>query len=144
MFILEIIGLFSCHSASCGMLMVWNLQAVDAWGTVDILINNAGYCKFHLLLYSSQFKIWISNFSIMVSGITRDGLLMRMKLKQWQDVIDLNLTGVYLCTQVCVFEFWFFITRWLDFHMELRYFIFSSGSSQNYDEEEEGKYHSFF
>ncbi|KAM2334142.1 hypothetical protein ACFXTH_011728 [Malus domestica] len=47
--------------------------ALDAWGTVDVLINNA--------------------------GITRDGLLMRMKLKQWQEVIDLNLTGVYLCTQ---------------------------------------------
>lgn len=47
--------------------------AVDAWGTVDILINNA--------------------------GITRDGLLMRMKKPQWQDVIDLNLTGVFLCTQ---------------------------------------------
>ncbi|KAK9108416.1 hypothetical protein Syun_024427 [Stephania yunnanensis] len=47
--------------------------AVDAWGTVDILINNA--------------------------GITRDGLLMRMKKSQWQEVIDLNLTGVYLCTQ---------------------------------------------
>ncbi|XP_031385231.1 3-oxoacyl-[acyl-carrier-protein] reductase, chloroplastic [Punica granatum] len=47
--------------------------AVDAWGTVDILVNNA--------------------------GITRDGLLMRMKKSQWQDVIDLNLTGVFLCTQ---------------------------------------------
>ncbi|KAI3872890.1 hypothetical protein MKX03_029932 [Papaver bracteatum] len=47
--------------------------AVDAWGTVDVLINNA--------------------------GITRDGLLMRMKKSQWQDVIDLNLTGVFLCTQ---------------------------------------------
>ncbi|XP_071928489.1 3-oxoacyl-[acyl-carrier-protein] reductase 4-like isoform X1 [Coffea arabica] len=47
--------------------------AVDAWGTVDILINNA--------------------------GITRDGLLMRMKTAQWQEVIDLNLTGVFLCTQ---------------------------------------------
>ncbi|GAA0150825.1 oxidoreductase [Lithospermum erythrorhizon] len=47
--------------------------AVDAWGTVDILINNA--------------------------GITRDGLLMRMKSSQWRDVIDLNLTGVFLCTQ---------------------------------------------
>ncbi|CAL5395997.1 unnamed protein product [Camellia sinensis] len=46
---------------------------VDAWGTVDVLINNA--------------------------GITRDGLLMRMKTPQWQEVIDLNLTGVYLCTQ---------------------------------------------
>ncbi|KAL4192893.1 hypothetical protein AMTRI_Chr06g196570 [Amborella trichopoda] len=47
--------------------------AVDAWGTVDILINNA--------------------------GITRDTLLMRMKKSQWQEVMDLNLTGVFLCTQ---------------------------------------------
>ncbi|KAG2676100.1 hypothetical protein I3843_12G036000 [Carya illinoinensis] len=47
--------------------------AVDAWGTIDVLINNA--------------------------GITRDGLLMRMKKSQWQEVIDLNLTGVFLCTQ---------------------------------------------
>ncbi|KAL8550650.1 hypothetical protein ACS0TY_009171 [Phlomoides rotata] len=47
--------------------------AMDAWGTVDILINNA--------------------------GITRDALLMRMKKSQWQEVIDLNLTGVFLCTQ---------------------------------------------
>ncbi|KAF3436830.1 hypothetical protein FNV43_RR19583 [Rhamnella rubrinervis] len=46
---------------------------LDAWGTVDVLINNA--------------------------GITRDGLLMRMKKSQWQEVIDLNLTGVFLCTQ---------------------------------------------
>ncbi|KAG4999796.1 3-oxoacyl-[acyl-carrier-protein] reductase, chloroplastic [Glycine soja] len=47
--------------------------AVDAWGTVDVLVNNA--------------------------GITRDGLLMRMKKSQWQEVIDLNLTGVFLCMQ---------------------------------------------
>ncbi|CAN1150311.1 3-oxoacyl-[acyl-carrier-protein] reductase, chloroplastic, partial [Linum perenne] len=52
----------------------FRLQAIDAFGTVDILINNA--------------------------GITRDTLLMRMKKNQWQDVIDLNLTGVFLCTQV--------------------------------------------
>ncbi|KAG0608707.1 hypothetical protein M758_8G126100 [Ceratodon purpureus] len=47
--------------------------AMDKWGTVDILVNNA--------------------------GITKDTLLMRMKREQWQDVIDLNLTGVFLCTQ---------------------------------------------
>ncbi|KAE9610506.1 hypothetical protein Lal_00029781 [Lupinus albus] len=47
--------------------------AVDTWGTVDVLVNNA--------------------------GITRDSLLMRMKKSQWQEVIDLNLTGVFLCTQ---------------------------------------------
>ncbi|ONM18216.1 3-oxoacyl-[acyl-carrier-protein] reductase chloroplastic [Zea mays] len=47
--------------------------ALDKWGTIDVLVNNA--------------------------GITRDTLLMRMKKSQWQDVIDLNLTGVCLCTQ---------------------------------------------
>ncbi|CAN1794743.1 3-oxoacyl-[acyl-carrier-protein] reductase, chloroplastic [Linum perenne] len=52
--------------------------AIDAFGTVDILINNA--------------------------GITRDTLLMRMKKNQWQDVIDLNLTGVFLCTQLVNFQ----------------------------------------
>ncbi|RLM80738.1 3-oxoacyl-[acyl-carrier-protein] reductase 4-like [Panicum miliaceum] len=39
--------------------------AVDTWGTIDVLVNNA--------------------------GITQDTLLMRMKKSQWQDVIDLNL-----------------------------------------------------
>tara|TARA_Y100001970_G_scaffold280432_1_gene389419 strand:- start:47 stop:802 length:756 start_codon:yes stop_codon:yes gene_type:complete len=42
-------------------------------GKIDILVNNA--------------------------GITRDGLLMRMKSNDWQDVINLNLTGVFLCTK---------------------------------------------
>ncbi len=48
-------------------------SVLDKWGRVDILINNA--------------------------GITRDTLLMRMKLDDWQSVIDLNLTGVFLCTR---------------------------------------------
>lgn len=47
--------------------------AMEKWGTIDVLVNNA--------------------------GITKDTLLMRMKKEQWQDVIDLNLTGVFLCTQ---------------------------------------------
>jgi len=40
----------------------------------------------------------------MGSGITRDGLLMRMNKSQWQDVIDLNLTGVFLCIQVNMYK----------------------------------------
>lgn len=48
-------------------------QVLDQWGRIDILVNNA--------------------------GITKDTLLMRMKLEAWQAVIDLNLTGVFLCTK---------------------------------------------
>lgn len=48
-------------------------QIIDEYGSCDVLVNNA--------------------------GITQDGLLMRMKPKQWQDVIDINLTGVFYTTQ---------------------------------------------
>ncbi|NJK36763.1 MAG: 3-oxoacyl-[acyl-carrier-protein] reductase [Oscillatoriales cyanobacterium RM2_1_1] len=46
---------------------------MEKWGRIDILVNNA--------------------------GITRDTLLLRMKPEEWQAVIDLNLTGVFLCTR---------------------------------------------
>jgi 3-oxoacyl-[acyl-carrier protein] reductase len=33
------------------------------------------------------------------AGITRDGLMLRMKTADWRAVIDLNLTGVFLCSR---------------------------------------------
>jgi len=33
------------------------------------------------------------------AGITKDGLLMRMKTEDWQKVLDLNLSGVFYCTR---------------------------------------------
>jgi 3-oxoacyl-[acyl-carrier protein] reductase len=49
-------------------------QAVHAqFGSIDVLINNA--------------------------GITRDATLRKMTLQQWQQVLDVNLTGVFVCSQ---------------------------------------------
>jgi 3-oxoacyl-[acyl-carrier protein] reductase len=45
-------------------------------GKVDILVNNA--------------------------GITRDILSLRMKRKDWDDVLTTNLTGAFLMTQACM------------------------------------------
>jgi 3-oxoacyl-[acyl-carrier protein] reductase len=33
------------------------------------------------------------------AGITRDNLVLRMKPDDWQQVLDTNLTGVFICTQ---------------------------------------------
>lgn len=48
-------------------------EAVDKFGSIDILVNNA--------------------------GITKDNLLMRMKENEWDDVININLKGVFNCTK---------------------------------------------
>jgi 3-oxoacyl-[acyl-carrier protein] reductase len=48
-------------------------RVIEKWQRIDILVNNA--------------------------GITRDTLLMRMKTEDWQSVINLNLTGVFLCAK---------------------------------------------
>ncbi|WP_414529610.1 3-oxoacyl-[acyl-carrier-protein] reductase [Nodularia chucula] len=53
---------------------------------VDTLINTV-MDKF------KRIDIFVNN-----AGITRDTLLLRMKPEDWQAVIDLNLTGVFLCT----------------------------------------------
>jgi 3-oxoacyl-[acyl-carrier protein] reductase len=47
--------------------------ARERFGKIEILVNNA--------------------------GITRDQLLVRMKKEDWDRVIAVNLTGVFLCTQ---------------------------------------------
>ncbi len=51
-------------------------KVISEFGKVDILINNA--------------------------GITKDATLKKMTPEQWQQVIDVNLTGVFNCTQSVV------------------------------------------
>lgn len=48
-------------------------QMLEAWGTIDILINNA--------------------------GLQRDAALPEMTIEQWNTVLAVNLTGMFLCSR---------------------------------------------
>jgi 3-oxoacyl-[acyl-carrier protein] reductase len=51
-------------------------ECVKELGKLDILVNNA--------------------------GVTKDTLLLRMKIEEWETVINTNLRGAFLCTQEAV------------------------------------------
>ena len=54
-------------------------QMIDAWGSIDILVANA--------------------------GVQRDADFADMTLQQWQFVLDVNLTGQFLCSREAAREF---------------------------------------
>ena len=54
-------------------------RMLQAWGTIDILINNA--------------------------GLQQDAAFVDMTLAQWNKVIGVNLTGMFLCSRLAVKEF---------------------------------------
>jgi glucose 1-dehydrogenase len=54
-------------------------RVIETFGTLDILVNNA--------------------------GVQREAAIDQMTLEQWQKVIDVNLTGQFLCAREAVREF---------------------------------------
>lgn len=58
-------------AAGCGEIFA---KTQEAFGSVDILVNNA--------------------------GITRDGLILRMSEEQFDEVIETNLKGAFLCMKL--------------------------------------------
>jgi 3-oxoacyl-[acyl-carrier protein] reductase len=64
---------YQCNVADSESVQTMVKETINKFGKLDILVNNA--------------------------GITRDNLLMRMKEDEWDDVININLKGVFLCTK---------------------------------------------
>ncbi|WP_144461398.1 3-oxoacyl-[acyl-carrier-protein] reductase [Siminovitchia fortis] len=64
---------YQCNVSDSDAVQSMVKDVIAKFGRLDILVNNA--------------------------GITRDNLLMRMKEDEWDDVIDTNLKGVFLCTK---------------------------------------------
>jgi 3-oxoacyl-[acyl-carrier protein] reductase len=63
----------ACDVADAGAVEAAFGRILQQFGRVDILVNNA--------------------------GVTRDGLLVRMTEEQWDQVLDTNLKGAFLCAR---------------------------------------------
>ena len=72
---------YICNVADEQQVIDMVASVANDFGTINGLINNAGILRDGLLL-----KV-------------RDGEIQKMSLNQWQSVIDVNLTGVFLCTR---------------------------------------------
>lgn len=66
-------AVFAMDVASEESIKAGAKAVLDRFGKIEILVNNA--------------------------GITRDGLMLRMKRGDWDEVLNANLTGTYLLTQ---------------------------------------------
>jgi 3-oxoacyl-[acyl-carrier protein] reductase len=66
-------AIFAIDVASEESIKAGARAVLERFGKVEILVNNA--------------------------GITRDGLMLRMKRADWDDVLSANLTGAFLLTQ---------------------------------------------
>lgn len=60
---------YQCHVQNADDVKAMIKHITDTYGSIDIVVNNA--------------------------GITRDNLLMRMKEEEFDDVVDVNLKGVF-------------------------------------------------
>ncbi|OLU32780.1 3-oxoacyl-ACP reductase [Pseudomonas sp. PA15(2017)] len=72
---------YLCNVANEEQVTQTIAQIAEDFGSINGLINNAG---------------------ILRDGLTikvKDGEMSKMSLAQWQSVIDVNLTGVFLCTR---------------------------------------------
>ncbi|WP_019243476.1 MULTISPECIES: 3-oxoacyl-ACP reductase FabG [Bacillus] len=70
------VSVFKVNVADQGSVQEMVQAVVEKFGKIDILINNA--------------------------GITKDAMLTKMTIEDFQSVIDVNLTGVFNCTQAVV------------------------------------------
>ncbi|EXF43383.1 3-ketoacyl-ACP reductase [Pseudomonas sp. BAY1663] len=72
---------YLCNVADEAQVIDMVTRVVEDFGGLHGLVNNAGILRDGLLL-----KV-------------KDGEISKMSLAQWQAVIDVNLTGVFLCTR---------------------------------------------
>lgn len=87
-------------------VIIWDLDQekgnalANEIGGDFLKVNTANYSEIEAAAKSVNDKYNRIDILINNAGITRDSTLKKMTLEQWQQVIDVNLTGVFYCTKI--------------------------------------------
>lgn len=89
---------------------IWDIDGAAGEKTVNDFIKLGYHCKFYrvnttdldsVTTAAAEVKDTFGQIDILINnaGITRDASMKKMTAEQWQQVIDVNLTGVFNCTK---------------------------------------------
>ncbi|MFV0501936.1 MAG: beta-ketoacyl-ACP reductase [Bacteroidales bacterium] len=87
-------------------VIIWDLDQekgnalANEIGGDFLKVNTANYSEIEAAAKSVNDKYNRIDILINNAGITRDSTLKKMTPEQWQQVIDVNLTGVFYCTKI--------------------------------------------
>ena len=94
----EVWGLCSKPSAACEELMNFAKENNTSFHEICADVGNAEVLTEvvkNALTEAGGFDVLVNN-----AGITKDGLSFRMKLEDWNDVLRVNLTSVFIVSQI--------------------------------------------
>lgn len=89
---------------------IWDIDEVNGIAQSEAAGQSGGKCQFYKVNTADLANVQIATDAVMAdfgqidilinnAGITRDASLKKMSPLQWQQVIDVNLTGVFNCTK---------------------------------------------
>lgn len=95
------------------IVAIWDVNKEKAQAVIDQIIAEGGQARFYAVNTMDEEQVNVAaaavnadfgRIDILINnaGITRDSSLKKMTREQWDLVIGVNLTGVFLCTQAVV------------------------------------------
>jgi 3-oxoacyl-[acyl-carrier protein] reductase len=89
---------------------IWDIDEVNGIALAEAVSQSGGKCQFYKVNTADLEVVQTATDAVMAdfgqidilinnAGITRDSSLKKMSPLQWQQVIDVNLTGVFNCTK---------------------------------------------